>query len=230
VTVLSTEHRSQIYQDKPVTYYQGAAGIMVEALRTGSSSAVLEVGCGNGATARLGKAAGKAQRWVGIELDSNSAAQARDALDEVLCGDVEQLALDHLHQQFDALLMSEVLEHLTDPWTTLERLLRCLKPGGFVLASSPNLAHWRVIWRLMKGRFDYEPDGVMDRTHLRWFTSATYREMFEAVGLQVLHSGPLCAPGPTARAIIQLSGGRLSHLFAVQNFVHAQLPVPSSAR
>lgn len=205
-----------IYKDKPASYFANARNDIVKLAATDESSCVLELGCGSGGTGRSMIAAGKAGRYVGIELSEDAAAIAAGHLSEVLVGDVEALDLSALSGQFDALIISEVLEHLRDPWKTLTRLVQCLRPGGAVFASSPNIAHWMVIRDLVAGRFRYEESGVMDKTHLRWFTPETYREMFEAAGVTVESVGPLVAPRWKARLIGRLSGGRLDHLFIAQ--------------
>jgi 2-polyprenyl-3-methyl-5-hydroxy-6-metoxy-1,4-benzoquinol methylase len=208
-----------IYKDKPASYFANARHDIVKLAATDTASAVLELGCGSGGTGRAMMAAGKAGRYVGIELSDEAAAVAAEHLSQVLVGDVEALDLESLAGQFDALIISEVLEHLRDPWTTLSRLVRCLKPGGGVFASSPNISHWMVIRDLLGGRFGYDESGVMDRTHLRWFTPTSYRQMFEAAGVTVDSVGPLVAPGWKARLIGQVSGGRLDHLFTAQIMV-----------
>lgn len=212
----------QIYQAKPSSYFANARADMVALLETDRSSRILELGCGSGGTGRAALAAGKAGEYVGIELSANAAAVARSALTEVILGDVEQLDLSALEGRFDALVISEVLEHLTDPWATLKRLAACIKPGGAVLASSPNVAQWQVIRALIGGRFDYTEAGVMDRTHLRWFTPASYRSLFEEAGVRVDHIKPIREPGWKAKVINGLTGNRFDHLFMTQIMVVGQ--------
>jgi hypothetical protein len=86
--------------------------------------------------------------------------------------------------------MSEVLEHLRDPWVTLRKLKNYLKPGAIVLSGSPNVAYHSTLRMLLRGRWDYTTMGIMDQTHLRWYTPATYQEMFEACGYRVIGVGP----------------------------------------
>ncbi|MFL5296746.1 MAG: class I SAM-dependent methyltransferase [Phenylobacterium sp.] len=217
-----TSGAEDIYRDKPDSYFGNARDDIVAMLQPGSS--VLEVGCGSGGTGRAALAAGKASHYVGIELSEGAAAAARPGLSEVLVGDVEGLDLSRLSGKFDAVIASEVLEHLRDPWSVVPRLAACLKPGGRFYASSPNVSHWRVIRELLAGRFRYAPVGVMDQTHLRWFTPQSYRELFEAAGLIVESVGPLARTGWKAKLIGGLSAGRLSHLFAVQIMVVARRP------
>lgn len=210
-----------IYGDKPATYYGAARHDIVALLKTDQSSAVLELGCGAGGTGAATLAAGKAGRYVGIELSESAAALARDRLTEVVVGDVGELDLARFQGQFDALIVSEVLEHLTDPWGVLRRLGQCLKPGAMIYASSPNVAHWKVIAGLLSGRFDYQDKGVMDRTHLRWFTPATYSQMFVDTGFTVLEVRPVTPLKARLRMLDRVTGGRFRHLFHTQTMVVA---------
>ncbi len=210
------------YAGKSERYFGCARVDFVTALPDGMPSAVLEVGCGTGATGALALARGKARRYVGIELMPGPAAEARRVLTEVVVGDVERLALPWEAESFDALIMSEVLEHLCDPWSTLERLGRLVHPGGLLLASSPNIAHWKVIRELLAGRFELADQGVFDRTHMRWFTPSTYRALVEGAGFTVERIGPVASPGPRARLLSRLSIGRLDHLLMTQTCIHAR--------
>ncbi len=213
---------ASIYADKPNHYFGGARPDIVALLQTGPDGAILELGCGAGGTGKAAIAAGKAGRYVGIELDRDAAALASEVLSDVLVGDVQELDLAPLQDSFDALIISEVLEHLTDPWTTLSLLVKCLKPGGRVFASSPNIAHWMVLKELFFGRFAYADVGVMDRTHLRWFTPESYREMFEGAGVEVERVRPLVALRWKARVINALTGSRFQHLFIVQTMIEGR--------
>ena len=213
-----------IYDSKPDSYFANARNDIVQILTTGADAAILELGCGAGGTGRAALAAGKARRYVGLELNPTAAAAASQHLSEVLVGDVEALDLAPLHGAFDALIISEVLEHLTDPWTTLGRLAECLKPGGHVYASSPNIAHWSVIRGLLAGRFEYAEKGVMDRTHLRWFTPDSYRDLFRSAGLEVLSVRPVTPLRSRSRVVDRLTGGRLRHLLFTQIMVVARRP------
>lgn len=209
----------RLYEEKSGGYFSNARHDIVGRLRTGGESAVLELGCGEGGTGQAALAAGKAGRYVGIELNPAAAAVARGRLTEVIEGDVESLDMAALEGRFDALIISEVLEHLTDPWRVLRDLAPCVRPGGQVFASSPNVSHWKVVRSLVRGRFDYEESGVMDRTHLRWFTPATYRQMLEQAGLNVVSLEPLTPHSPRTRLINRLTGNRFRHLFMTQMMI-----------
>lgn len=144
---------------------------------------ILDVGCGSGAMTRL-VSRGKKVQIIGVEPDpSRSAAARADGLD-VVTGvlDAELLTA---RGPFDVILFTDVLEHLPNPNDILELAVAGLKPGGVIVASVPNVAHWSIRLRLLFGRFDYADMGLMDATHLRWFTRKSFRMLFEAHGLKV---------------------------------------------
>jgi SAM-dependent methyltransferase len=213
-----------IYDGKPDSYFANARRDIVQLMTTGPDSSVLELGCGAGGTGRAVLEAGKAGRYVGLELSPAAATIAAGYLTEVLVGDVEALDLSSLKASFDALIISEVLEHLTDPWTSLQRLAGCVKPGGLVYASSPNVAHWSVIRGLISGRFEYAEKGVMDRTHLRWFTPESYRDLFRTAGLEVLNVRPVTPLRSKSLIFDRLTGGRWRHLLFTQIMIVARRP------
>lgn len=147
---------------------------------------VLDVGCGEGGLAVHLRRAG-AQCVVGIELDEGQAACATSTCDEVLAGTVEQvLEQGQLGiRRFDLIVLADVLEHLVDPWRVLRELVsHHLEPGGHVLTSVPNVANWAVAIQVIVRRdWRYEPSGMFDRTHLRWFGAETLNSMLSQAGL-----------------------------------------------
>jgi methionine biosynthesis protein MetW len=144
---------------------------------------VLDVGCGTGSMSKL-LVDLRGVQLVGIEPDSERAEKARSRGIDVRQGILDESALKELGQ-FDVVIFADVLEHLPDPWSMLKLTQRLLVPGGMVIASVPNIAHWSVRWELMCGRFDYESCGIMDATHLRWFTERSLRTLFESAGYRV---------------------------------------------
>ncbi|HUR32807.1 MAG TPA: class I SAM-dependent methyltransferase [Vicinamibacterales bacterium] len=216
----SETYLTDSYSAKNPAYYGNARRDYVAALPVDGSAAILELGCGNGATGALALAEGKCGRYVGIEMFAPMAAQARRVLTAVHEGNVETLELPYEEGTFDALIMSEVLEHLLEPDIVLARLVRLVKPGGRVFASSPNIAHWRPIWDLINGRFEYQPQGLMDRTHLRWFTPDSYRRMFERAGVTVDSLRPLVSVSRPKQLVFALLGPRFAHLSCSQMNLH----------
>jgi len=212
------------YKEKPDHYFAGCRTDIVSALKTSAGAAILEIGCGAGATGAAALAAGKAKEYVGIEISDAAAEVARGRLTRVIVGDVENLDLSSLQARFDAIIISEVLEHLTQPWETVRRLALCMRPGGRIYASSPNVAHWQVIRSLLAGRFEYEDAGVMDRTHIRWFTPRSYSAMFTAAGFLVESVEELEFAGWKARLVNWVTRGRFSHLFTPRIMLVAVRP------
>jgi ubiquinone/menaquinone biosynthesis C-methylase UbiE len=212
---------AEAYRAKAASYFSNARVDFVARLPEDDQARILEVGCGTGATGALAMARGRAGFCAGIELTEHAASLARVVLDEVLVGDVERMELPWQPAFFDALIMSEVLEHLIDPWKALERLSRVVRPGGLVLASSPNVSHWRVLRELARGNFPQADQGVFDRTHMRWFTPDTFAEMFERAGFRVVRLAPVVPFAPRTRLLSQLTGGRFDHLFMAQISIEA---------
>ena len=130
---------------------------------------VLDIGCGAG---RLGEALKGRQQAevVGVELNEAAAAQARERLDRVLVGDVEGMSLDFAPGTFDAIVCGDILEHLREPERLLRRANELLAPEGRLVASIPNVRHHSVVCSLLQGNWTYESAGLLDRTHLRFFT------------------------------------------------------------
>jgi 2-polyprenyl-3-methyl-5-hydroxy-6-metoxy-1,4-benzoquinol methylase len=136
----------------------------------GSNKRVLDVGCATGYLAKALTAFGNVVS--GVELDSAAADQARPWLDRVVIGDLEQLDLvaEFGEDAFDVVVFGDVLEHLRDPLRVLRQARPLLRLGGWVVLSVPNIAHGDVRLALLKGRFDYTKVGLLDDTHVRFFT------------------------------------------------------------
>jgi 2-polyprenyl-3-methyl-5-hydroxy-6-metoxy-1,4-benzoquinol methylase len=122
----------------------------------------------------------------GVELDPDAAA-AVEGYRQLTVGSIEDEAVRASlpRDEYDAVLFLDVLEHLVDPAAVLAAALEWLRPGGVVLCSIPNVAHWRVRLALLGGRWDYQDSGLLDRTHLRWFTRATARALVADCGYDI---------------------------------------------
>lgn len=147
----------------------------------GSGHRVLEVGCSVGHVSEHLLAADNTV--VGVEIDEKSAAEARHVLDTVHVVDLDTTPLSTIeHGEFDVIVLGDVLEHLRDPDPVLADLVTLLAPDGSLVISVPNFAHADVRLMLLEGRIEYQHDGLLDRTHLRWFTKAGLRELLAGQG------------------------------------------------
>jgi SAM-dependent methyltransferase len=123
---------------------------------------------------------------VGIELNAEAAREAGRFYDRVIVADIESLEeLDYPRGHFDAIILGDILEHLRDPASTLERLSRYLDDRGFVVCTLPNVAHFYNRLMLLMGRWDYEDYGILDRTHMRHFTVATAKQLVQDAGFRI---------------------------------------------
>ncbi|MFN3303355.1 MAG: class I SAM-dependent methyltransferase [Roseateles sp.] len=146
---------------------------------------VLEIGCSEGGFMAGLKAERPGLYAVGVEPYPAAAQKASAVFDRLIHAPVEQ-ALDALDGEapFDCAVANDVLEHLVDPWAVLQRVCRHLAPDGCVVASLPNIRHWPTLNALfLGGRWDYAESGVLDRTHLRFFTRSSLPELFQLGGL-----------------------------------------------
>jgi 2-polyprenyl-3-methyl-5-hydroxy-6-metoxy-1,4-benzoquinol methylase len=157
---------------------------------------VLEVGPGDGVISRWLKRT-KHCRTVGIEYAPAAAQAARDAFDELLIGSIDDPVVVEQASAwapYDAVIFADVLEHLVDPWQVLRQMRSLLSPEGCVLISVPNIAHWSARLNLLFGRFDYTDGYLMDRSHLRWFTWKSVKEMAHQAGYRVVDSTTVFKP------------------------------------
>jgi 2-polyprenyl-3-methyl-5-hydroxy-6-metoxy-1,4-benzoquinol methylase len=151
----------------------------------GHDKTVLDVGCAGGDTARALIARGC--RVSGVDVDAAAAEPARGILDDLVLADIDETPLSTLFkaESFDAVIFGDVLEHLVDPSAALSDAVSLLRPEGKVLVSIPNVAHGALRLALLGGRWDYTDKGLLDRTHLRFFTLEAVCELLEEAGLAI---------------------------------------------
>jgi 2-polyprenyl-3-methyl-5-hydroxy-6-metoxy-1,4-benzoquinol methylase len=147
----------------------------------------LDVGCSEGGfSVSLRAALGPDARLVGIEAvpESATVARERSLFDEVVTG-YFPAALEGRTERFDLISFTDVLEHIYDPRDVLVQAKDFLTPDGAVLACLPNIQYAPIVWQLIRGRWDYTEQGILDRTHVRFFTRATMVELFLSAGYRV---------------------------------------------
>lgn len=154
------------------------------------AAAIIEVGCSDGGLAKAYKAINPDCHYTGIELNPEAAKLAETYCDDVLALNIESADDSFFAEagRYDCWIFGDVLEHLVDPWSTLLRIRKVISPTGRVLACIPNMQHWSIQARLCAGDLTYERSsrgGLLDVTHLRWFTRATMLTMFQETGFDV---------------------------------------------
>lgn len=150
---------------------------------------ILELGCAAGYITRHLNERGC--KVTAIEIDAEAAERARPWCEKLIVHDLNQPGwVQEAGGGFDTVLCGDVLEHLVQPDTALRQVKDLLAPGGRVIICLPNIAHIRVRVRLLFGNFDYAPAGIMDATHLRFYTYKTARELIEGCGFRIVSYYP----------------------------------------
>jgi 2-polyprenyl-3-methyl-5-hydroxy-6-metoxy-1,4-benzoquinol methylase len=197
------------YASKDQTYFAQGRPEMLQFVSQ-KARRVLEVGCGRGHFLRLLKQRGNVHA-TGVEPFAEAAEQAEVHADVVLQTDIAN-ALERLNGElFDTVIFNDVLEHLVDPWGVLASIRPLLVSGGDVVSSIPNVRYWPVLNALaLHGEWRYVEAGVLDRTHLRFFTATSIRELFETSGYRVMRMSGINGTGLPLKAGIlnRVLGGR----------------------
>lgn len=193
----------------------------IEELVPPHTQALLDVGCGTGRLGGSLKTLG-IPRVVGVELNPRAAAEARSMLDEVVVADIEKDPLPFADGSFDCIVYGDILEHLVDPWTTLNSQRRLLTPAGAVVVSIPNVAYWRNVLDILRGRWEYTASGTLDATHLRFFTWAGIEQLLDQAGYRVERVKTPLVRGGKAWILNRITRGRLEHLLTWRYVVVAR--------
>ena len=168
--------------DKMVSYNEEIYRLVEDGWR------VLDVGCGTG---HLGERLKSDKHCfvIGVEIDKDKANQAREKLDGVINSDIELIDDLARYGHFDAIIFADSLEHLRYPMITLQRLSNYLNADGYFLISLPNIANWMIRLKLLFGKFDYQESGILDKTHLHFFTLATTKKFVQEAGFEIVYIG-----------------------------------------
>lgn len=181
----------QLYEEKRPDYFSSVRHEILPLVPAFSRS-VLDIGCGEGATLKWLRDTARCKETCGVEFMDRAAETARRVLDRVEIGNIESETFDFKGGQFNLILCLDVLEHLRDPWDVIKRVSGWLAPNGVLVVSVPNIRYRSVLSDLaLKGQFDYQQFGILDRTHLRFFTRKSAIELLQSAGLHdielVLH-------------------------------------------
>lgn len=151
----------------------------------GANKEVLEVGCHTGYFTELLKKNGC--NVICVEINQEAAMIAKKIANKIIIGDIEDESIyNQINQKFDVILFMHVLEHLINPWKVLCDIKQFLKEDGYILVTIPNIACWSIRKVLFfKGKFEYTETGIMDKSHLRFFTFETAKKMFIEAGYKI---------------------------------------------
>lgn len=168
---------------------------------------VVEVGSSSGVLARAYRNINPACKYVGIEIDPDYAEASKAHCTEVLTGNVEHLPESVFERLGEAQcwVFADALEHLYDPWALLRRIRRHAKGPLEIISCIPNAQHWGLQAAMNGGKFFYQDSGLLDRTHIRWFTRITIFDLYQSTGFQVaaLNARMFNLPGPEMVAAIR---------------------------
>ena len=203
----------------PADYYRHIRADIAEYIVRGSHH-ILDVGCGAGVLGAYLKQQGCASEVVGIEIDTIIAKEASTKLDCVLCANLNQTSVVDVLKAFDKasfdyIVCADVLEHLIDPREVLAELVAYLKPNGRLVTSIPNVRHWSV-WLplILRGQWEYCESGIMDSTHLRFFTRCSAATLLSGAGLNIVAYKTLM--GGKWRNLDKYTFGLLTEFISIQ--------------
>jgi 2-polyprenyl-3-methyl-5-hydroxy-6-metoxy-1,4-benzoquinol methylase len=168
-------------------YYNFEKTRVVAAIPEGAHR-ILDIGCSNGRAGSKLLEMGKASEMVGVEIFEAAAKKAEKYYNMVYRDDIEELKLPY-DSYFDYVICGDILEHLRDPWTMLGKIHNLLKPDGSLIVTLPNIRYWKIISHLIfLGKWDYTADGILDSTHLRFFTRNSFIRTLIQANYQIVFS------------------------------------------
>lgn len=182
---MSRNKSSYDLSSKPDGYFAQKRSEMLKYIPQ-KAKTILDVGCGYGLFSQLLKEKFNAEVW-GIELDKTAAVEARKKIDEAIEGDVNK-AIDKLpDKKFDCVVFNDILEHLANPFEILTKIKDKASERGVIVCSIPNVRYIRNLKKLLIDKqWEYEDEGVLDKTHLRFFTLKSVVKMFEDLGYEII--------------------------------------------
>ncbi len=209
--------------NKDNQYYSFERSELVDVLPS-IKGKVLEIGCGSGATLEYMKSKG-ASYVVGIDISQSAINQASDKgiIDLALVLDVEKDELPFQTKEFDCIILADVLEHLYDPWITLKKITGFLADDGYVLLSLPNIKYYKVLRRLIfHDEWSYANAGILDATHIRFFTLREITRLLAFANLQSIHIKRIFSSSRRMKTFNKLLLGKLDGFFTYQYYLLAQ--------
>ena len=177
-----------MYQEKNQLYFENVRTELLDLIPNYlQGKTVLELGAGAGETLLYAKQNNYASKVIGYELCAlKGSTQYSAEIDKFIIGDIEQTDFDEPDNSVDVIICGDVLEHLREPAVVLHQMKRILKKDGVIISSLPNFRHYSVMAQIyLKGSFYYQEEGILDKTHLRFFCKKNMIELYEEAGYKL---------------------------------------------
>lgn len=208
------------YTEKETNYFSNIRVDLIALLPNMKTGRVLEVGAGSGDTLVEIKKRNIASEVVGIELmEIANSNQKSDLIDSFFFGNIEEFDFSLISGKFDVIICGDVLEHLIDPWNVVKKLSSLLVPGGILIISVPNFSEIKTLAKIfLKRDFQYASEGILDRTHLRFFCKRNVKDLFAdtLTHMKTIPSFKLNPAQKTRKRLNAVSLGLLEEYLTVQ--------------
>ena len=183
---------------------------------------VMDLGCASGKLGRILLEQKKAIELIGVEIFEPAAKEAIKFYKTVHIGDIEELNMDY-NNYFDLVICGDVLEHLKEPFEVIKKIHSWLKTGGRIICSVPNVRYWRI-WKdlIFQGNWEYTKEGILDQTHLRFFTSRSFKKMLSDASFVIEYEDMRIAIGPKQQAFNRLTFGVFKEFLGIQMLISAR--------
>lgn len=181
------------YTVKESTYFSNIRMDIISLIPLNPAQKVLEIGAGAGNTLLYIKESNLAEEVMGVELmEIANSNQKNPLIDKFQIANIEQENIQAPDEYFDIIICADVLEHLVDPWSIIDKISRCLKKDGLLIVSIPNIREWKTLGKVIfRGDFSYQSSGgIMDKTHLRFFCKKNIYQMLNTPILSTIYSKP----------------------------------------
>jgi len=217
----------EFYDEKNKVYFTNPRLDLIRLIPKRSDNKVLEIGAGGGDTLVEVKKQKLASKVVGIELMTMANSnQTNPDIDQFIICDVEKTNFDFPESYFDVILLGDVVEHLLDPWSFVEKISRIIKKDGVIIASIPNIRYYTACIRIVfKGNFGYESQGLFDKTHFRFFCKKNMRDLFNSPYLKcedIIPRQNLYKIRSMKKFLTRITFGLLEEFFTMQYIIVAK--------
>jgi len=180
-------------------------------------SSVLDIGCGEGGLGRLLRERNSSVKLFALEVNEKAASEAARFYDTVEICDIQNGSLPFSTEYFDCIVCGDVLEHLYNPWETLSILKNHMKLDSLLIVSLPNIRYYRVLRELiLKGNWTYKPSGILDWSHIRFFTLKEMKKMFDGAGYVIEKTIPVIGGSKDVKKLNKLLFYKLNDFIAKQ--------------